>query len=396
VASDSGFDAGGFPGLLGDMLKMMRTDAPLQWDLALQFSQTVASDGKPEPNVEPVQRMRFEELARIAEMQVADVTGMPTTPTGAPVRFATTGAAGWARRSLESWRPVIERFASAIRPVTPAAAERSDEEEDEEEKGLARLMEEWSKAIAPAMIALQVGSAIGHLARTTLGQYELPLPRREGDEIAVVPENAVRFADEWSLNPDDAVLWVAARDLAMHTVLSRPHVRERFSQLLVEHAETLRPDLQALVDRLGQISPSAIEDPNELGDLLGEAGFGADVDAPAARRVRAELATLSAVLVGYAQWATDAVVARVIGARRPVAEAMRRRLVEMTDEERAAEHLFGLDLSSETVDRGEAFVFGVLERGGEVELAKLWVAAENLPTPAELDAPGLWIARVNL
>jgi putative hydrolase len=394
VTSDSGFD-GGFPGLLGDMLKMMRTDAPMQWELASQFAQTVASDNKPEGNVDPVQRMRFEELARIAERQVADVTGMPTTPSGAAVAFASTGPAGWARRSLESWRPIIERFASAIRPAALDDDEDGERADEEEEKDLGRLMEEWSKAIAPAMISLQVGSAIGHLARTTLGQYDLPLPRRESDEIAVVPENAVRFASDWSLNPDDTLLWVAARDLTVHTVLSRVHVRERFSQLLVEHAENLRPDLRALLERLGDLS-AAVDDPGELNELFGESGFGADSDSPEARRVRAELATLSAVLVGYAQWATDVVVARIIGARRPVAEAMRRRLVEMTDEERAAEQLFGLDLSSETVDKGEAFVSGVLQRGGEVELAKLWVAGANLPTPAELDAPGLWIARVNL
>jgi uncharacterized protein (DUF2342 family) len=41
-------------------------------------------------------------------------------------------------------------------------------------------------------------------------------------------------------------------------------------------------------------------------------------------------------------------------------------------------------------------VRGVIERGGDVELAKLWTVEENLPTPAEVDAPGLWIARVNL
>ena len=214
MTSDSGFDAGGFPGLLGDMLKMMRTDAPLQWELALQFAQTVASDGKAEPNVDPVQRIRYEELARIAELQVADVIGMPTTPSGTPLMFATTGPAGWARRSLESWRPIVERFASAIRPATPDV---EDHEDEEESKDLARLMEQWSKAISPAMIALQIGSAIGHLARTTLGQYELPLPRRAGDEIAVVPENTVRFATEWSLDPDDTVLWVAARGISRCT-----------------------------------------------------------------------------------------------------------------------------------------------------------------------------------
>jgi putative hydrolase len=394
VSADFGFDAGGFPGLLGDMLKMMRTDAPLQWELATQFAQQVASDGKPEPNVDPVQRMRFEELARIAELQVADVTGMATSPSGTAANFVATGPAGWARRSLDAWRPLIERFASAIRPVAPEVGPGTAAEEEGQDLG--RLMEQWSKSIAPSMIALQVGSAIGHLARTTLGQYELPLPRKDGDEIAVVPENAVRFAADWSLNADDALLWVAARDLTMHAVLSRGHVRERFGTLLVAHAENLRPDLRALMERLGEISTSALEDPSELGQIFGEAGFGADTDSPQVRRVRDELATLSATLVGYAQWATDAVAGRVIGARRPVAEAMRRRLVEMTDEERAAEHLFGLDLSAETVDRGEAFVSGVLSRGGEGELAKLWTAPDNLPTPAEIDAPGLWIARVNL
>jgi uncharacterized protein (DUF2342 family) len=53
-------------------------------------------------------------------------------------------------------------------------------------------------------------------------------------------------------------------------------------------------------------------------------------------------------------------------------------------------------LDQEGLDRGEAFVRGVLERGGESELAKLWVIEANLPTPAEVDAPGLWIERVNL
>jgi uncharacterized protein (DUF2342 family) len=75
---------------------------------------------------------------------------------------------------------------------------------------------------------------------------------------------------------------------------------------------------------------------------------------------------------------------------------MRRHRIERGDEARSAEALFGLSLDQEGLDRGEAFVLGVLERGGESELAKLWVVEANLPTPAEVDAPGLWIERVNL
>ena len=37
---------------------------------------------------------------------------------------------------------------------------------------------------------------------------------------------------------------------------------------------------------------------------------------------------------------------------------------------------------------------GVLERDGD--LGRLWQSADLLPTPAEVDAPGLWLARIDL
>jgi uncharacterized protein (DUF2342 family) len=38
----------------------------------------------------------------------------------------------------------------------------------------------------------------------------------------------------------------------------------------------------------------------------------------------------------------------------------------------------------------------VFERAGEDGVARLWHSAKDLPTPAELDAPGLWLARIDL
>ena len=144
---------GGFlPGFLGDLLRMMHTDAPLQWDLAVQLALAVASDGQPEPNVDPIQRMRFEEITRIAELQVGDISGMPTTPGGGSVSVVTAGPAEWARRSLESWRPLISEYAAAIRlPVTESPAD--EEPDDEAGTGLAAVMEKWAAAMAPAMSA---------------------------------------------------------------------------------------------------------------------------------------------------------------------------------------------------------------------------------------------------
>jgi uncharacterized protein (DUF2342 family) len=41
-------------------------------------------------------------------------------------------------------------------------------------------------------------------------------------------------------------------------------------------------------------------------------------------------------------------------------------------------------------------VRGVLERGGKPALQRLWQSERELPTPAEVDAPGLWLARIDL
>jgi len=60
------------------------------------------------------------------------------------------------------------------------------------------------------------------------------------------------------------------------------------------------------------------------------------------------------------------------------------------------ERILGLNLTQEQVDRGSAFVTGVVERAGEDGLALLWTEARSLPTPSEVDAPGLWLARLEL
>jgi uncharacterized protein (DUF2342 family) len=112
--------------------------------------------------------------------------------------------------------------------------------------------------------------------------------------------------------------------------------------------------------------------------------------------VRAELAALTSAIAGYAEQVTAHVASRLIGAHAPIGEAMRRRRMGRGEGERVAESLFGLKLDQEEIDRGEAFVTGVLDRSGELDLARLWVDERHLPTPAEVDAPGLWLARINL
>ena len=52
------------------------------------------------------------------------------------------------------------------------------------------------------------------------------------------------------------------------------------------------------------------------------------------------------------------------------------------------------NLGAEQTARGKAFVQGVVDRAGEHGLAPLFTNPDALPTPSEIEAPGLWLARV--
>jgi uncharacterized protein (DUF2342 family) len=93
---------------------------------------------------------------------------------------------------------------------------------------------------------------------------------------------------------------------------------------------------------------------------------------------------------------TDAVGSRVLGNPSRIAEAARRRRIESGDETVFVEKLLGLHINRQQVERGRNFVQGVIERMGEGGLAPLYISAANLPTLSELDAPGLWIARLEI
>jgi putative hydrolase len=246
------------------------------------------------------------------------------------------------------------------------------------------------------MAAMQVGSVIGHLARRSLGQYDLPLPRTASSEILVVTGNLDRIAEEWSLPTDDLRLWLCAHEMAFHAVLTRPHVSKRLEELVVAHVRLVRPDPRDFEGLLQGIDPGSIPGLSQIiGDpsLLGDSDYG---PSPELERVRAQLASLTAAIAGYAEYVTSVVASRLIGGHAPIGEAMRRRRVGRGEGERVAEALFGLRLDQEDVDRGAAFVQGVLQRSGDLGLARLWIDERNLPTPAEVDAPGLWLARINL
>jgi putative hydrolase len=377
--------------LLGDLLKLMSTNAPVQWDLARQLAHTVANDGQPEPNVDPIERIRLEELARVAELHVSDATGLNTSTTGGLVSIAALSRSDWAGRTLDAWRPLFESLAKALHPASPDQAPSSTGTEN---RGFAQLMGSLGQVMGPTLLGLQVGSALGHLARRAMGPYVLPIPRPRSDELGLVAANLTSFASDWSLPVDDVRLWVCLSELTHHAVLGRPHVRSRLEELLSAYVGGFRPDTTALEELLGGLDPTdpasiqaAMGDPSAL---LGERAT------PEQTLVAGQIEALVVVLEGYVDHVTDLVGSRLIASYGSLAEAMRRQRVDRDPGEAIVEQLVGMDMSQDRFDQGAVFVRGVIDRAGPDALARLWESASTLPTPAEVEAPGLWLARIDL
>jgi putative hydrolase len=241
---------------------------------------------------------------------------------------------------------------------------------------------------------MQIGSAIGHLTQRALGQYDLLLPGDFSDGPGAIINNRKAFANDWSLPEKDVALWMTVNDISIHSVLSRPHVGQRLHDLVVAHASSLSIDQNALQQQLGSVMPTNM---SELAELLGESGAlgGAEQSFEMQQKQR-ELETLVTVIRGYADWVTKTVSERAIGARSLIAEATSRARMERSETERSADVLVGVEHGPEMFERGRRFVQGIIDRNGEQSLARLWVVESNLPTPAEIDAPGLWIERINL
>lgn len=380
----------------GDLAKMLGQQSGMAWDSARQLAIGVATEGTSETNVDPADRIAIEQLARVADLHVADVTGLSTSVAGHAVSVLPVNRTRWVMDTLEAYRPLVEKLADAL--GTPPEGLAAEDDAGDPAAGMFAGM---LQMFQPMVLAMTAGSMVGHLGARTLGQYDLPIPRSltgpSADELLLVVPNMDAFADEWSLAKDDVRLWVCVHEIAHHAVLGVPHVRAALEDLLTAYASSFRNDPSALEDRIGELD---LGDPTAMAglqDLLGspDVVLGA-ITSPEQDALRPRLEALVAVVVGVVDHVLDVVGGKLISGYPMLTEALRRRRVSAAESDRFVERLFGLELGQATYERGAAFVDGVVERAGEDGLRRLWADAANLPTPPEVDAPGLWLARLDL
>jgi len=393
VASDDSFEEdnpfGGLP-FFGDLGKLFNHGGPIAWDVARQFAYQIATEGEAEPNVDPLDRIKLNELARVAELRVADITSLGAGFSDQAVSITATTRSEWASKTLDAYQPLLERLAGRLAKGT----ESTDVTEPE-----MQMLDGLMRAMNPMMMAMSAGSIAGHLATKAFGNYELPIPRPNA-QLLVVIANVDLFASEWSLPRDDVWLWVCINELATQSVMNVTHVRNEFDRLLNGYVDGFETSPQGLENRfmdldIGSGDPAELQAKlqNALSDpenLLGA------VRSDAQSALIPDLNALLCVVVGYVDYVVEKVSRQLLESYESLNEVAKRRRFSASPGDRFVEKLLGVEVTPELLTRGTEFISGVIDRAGESALSRLWTESDALPTPNELDAPGLWLARIDL
>ena len=302
--------------------------------------------------------------------------------------------------SLEAYRPLVERLAEALGPADPTDDADEPMEPDDPMAGMFAGM----LADVPADGAGHDGGIDGRPPRAAHLRPVRPADpaARHGpdaDELLLVVPNLDAFADEWSLpRGRPPAVDLRARGRAPRGARRAPRAGRDGRPPARSTSSSFRNDPGALEDRIGEID---LADPAALAKLQEVIGspdviLGA-ITSPEQDALRPQLEALVAVVVG--------VVDHVRRRRR------RRAHRRLPDAHRGAAPPAGRGGRGRPLRRAAVrpraqpghLRPGQHLRGRRARAGRrgrpappLGAAPSMLPTPAEVDAPGLWLARIDL
>jgi putative hydrolase len=393
------FEALGFPGLslpgmgpggfdLTQLMGMLASPGPVNWEVARQVARSVAVGDTAEIPPEPAALAEFAELARAAQTHVAELTGLAAS-LATPVGVVTPGE--WAELHLTALRPVLEALA---RNLGESFQEQIQAGIDAGELGRSDPLTGLLPMLAPVLLGLQAGAMVGYLAHHALGRYDLPLPTADQPNLCFVARHIDDFESAWSLGRADLRFYLAVHEVVHAATRSVPWVRERLVRLSSDYVSAYHLDPTVLETRLGEFDPGNPQAFESLAaqpeELLGA------MRTPAQDAIQERLRVFTAVLEGYADTILGLVAQRLVPSYGQIHEAMQRHRIERGEAGEFIESLLGLDLGRDDYALGNAFCAGVIERAGLDGLNRLWADEDLVPTTAELEAPGLWLARIDL
>jgi putative hydrolase len=353
--------------LFDRLRRLLESPGPVNWALAREIAESVAGPAEP---IEPWVAEEFEELTHTAALRVSAASPLEAGPAAQPVQAVDRRS--WAAQSVVGFGYLAE----------PLAAKMAGQE-----GGGDPLL----GALGPALVGMQMGSMAGFMSHRVLAGFDVGLPVHTPGASYIVP-NIASFAADHGLDLRQTRLWMALHETTHLAEMAVPWVEPHLADLVEAFVDGLRPDPEALEQRL-----QALQEPESLEALLADpSALSGLVAGPESEQALRRIQALMALLEGYAEWLVGRAAPGLVPEAPRLREAIDRRRAEPSPGEQMLQRMLGLDLQHHHYRVGTTFCDEVARRWGEEALERLWQGPGGLPSPAELQDPVGWAARVLL
>ena len=341
----------------------------VDWSLARQIARFAAGDSS-------VAAADFDLAALSVDVQgpVAGYTGLlPPDPLPAAEVL-----------DRRAWAEVnVATVAGLLEPVTDRISNRLDG---------GGPMTGPMRTVTGAALAAEVGLVIGYMSQRVLGQYELSLLQPEAPtRLLFVGPNLDRAVEQMDVDRDSFMTWIALHEVTHVFEFSGVSwLRGHLGSLIREFLTTV----EVRIERgTGGGFPS-LPDAKKIAETFREGGLAALVQTREQRDIIDRIQATMAVVEGYSEHVMDAVGEHVVASYAGLRDAMEKRRRNRSAPERALQRLLGFDLKLRQYELGKQFCDGAVTLAGVAGLNQVWEHPDRLPSLAELERPGEWLARL--
>ncbi|MDK4252562.1 zinc-dependent metalloprotease [Corynebacterium propinquum] len=384
---------GGGPGGLGDMLNQFgqmlsgmgssmnnnNDDSPVNYDMAKRIAgQQIKSASK----ISTQDTTAVEEAARLAELWLDDATDLPT----ANNRILAWNAEDWLQQTIPMWKRFVD-------PVAKHMNEAQLESMPEEARQMMGPMSNMMSQLSGMNFGMQLGHALGDLAKQALTGSDFGLPVAPSGTTAVLPHNIQSIARDLNVKGQEVLVYIAAREVARQRLFKHvPWLSERLVSSVEEYAVGLVIDTSHIEEAARDLNLES-GDPQSIQDAMQNLQ-GMDLSPRITSRNTAAVArleTLLALIEGWVEFVVGEALQDRIPSTQAMAEAWRRRRASGGSAEQAFEKVVGIELSAPRVsDAAELWRRSTVAVGVD-RRDSVWEHPDFLPQPEHLDNPAAFI-----
>lgn len=388
-----GGGAGGFGGGLGDLLNQFgqmlsgmgdsmnspEAGGPVNYELAARIARQQIGRV---PETKQSDRDAVTESIRLAELWLDDATQLPTSGH----RPEAWNAEAWLENTLPMWKRLVS-------PVAQHMNQAQLENLPEEAKEMMGPMSSMMNQMSSMNFGMQLGNALGDLAKQTLSGSDFGLPVAPTGVAAVLPTNLAEASKGLNVPAQEMLVYICAREAARQRLFKHvPWLIERLVSSVEEYAAGLEIDTSHIQDAMGQFQMDN-PDPQRLQEMMSELQ-GMDLSPRISSRNAAAVSRLETLLALIEGW-VDLVVTQAMSERIPstsaINEAWRRRRATGGSAEKAFAKVVGIEFNAPKVAEATELWRRIEVAVGVERRDAVWDHPDFLPVADDLDNPAQFI-----